>query len=99
YGEVLKDENLQPFFVHFNMDEHQPRMVAFWSFLLLDISGYKGNVIEKHLNMPLELEHFDYWVKHFEQTLDTYFTGSKVELAKQKVAVIRWTMESKLGLR
>jgi hemoglobin len=99
YSQVLKDENIQPFFVHFKMEEHKPRMVAFWSFLLLDIPGYQGNVIQKHLDMPLNLEHFDLWVKYFEQTLDTYFFGPKVVLAKQKVAVIRWTMESKLGLK
>lgn len=97
YGKVLQDESLAPFFKHFDMAEHMPRMVQFWSFALLDEAGYKGNVIEKHLHMPLRKEHFDRWVELFEFTLDEFFEGEKVTLAKQKVAVLRWTMESKIG--
>ncbi len=96
YSKVLKDEKMAPFFKDFDMQAHMPRMVAFWSFLLLDVHGYQGNVIEKHLHMPLKKEHFDLWVKYFEGTLDEFFEGDKVILAKQKVAVLRWTMESKV---
>lgn len=97
YGKVLKDESLAPFFTHFDMSAHMPRMVSFWGFLLLDIHGYKGNVIEKHLHMPLEKEHFDRWVELFTGTLDELFEGEKVTLAKQKLSVLRWTMESKVN--
>ncbi len=97
YSRVMQDKQLAPFFNGFDMQEHMPRMVSFWSFLLLDIHGYKGNVIEKHLHMPLEKHHFDLWVKYFEATLDDFFEGEKVTLAKQKVAVLRWTMESKIN--
>jgi len=96
YGKVMKDELLAPFFTHFDMAAHMPRMVSFWSFALLDEFGYKGNVIEKHLHMPLKKEHFDRWVELFEGTLDEHFEGEKVALAKQKVAVLRWTMETKV---
>ena len=96
YGKVLKDETMAPFFADFDMQKHMPRMVDFWSFLLLDIHGYQGNVIEKHLHMPLKKEHFDKWVTYFHATLDEYFTGEKVKRAKEKVAVLRWTMESKI---
>lgn len=96
YGKVLLDNDLTPFFSHFDMSEHMPRMVSFWAFLLLDIHGYKGNVIEKHMQMPLKKEHFDRWVELFNATLDELFEGEKVQLAKQKVNVLRWTMESKV---
>lgn len=97
YGKVLKDESMAPFFADFDMQAHMPRMVDFWSFLLLDIHGYQGNVIEKHMHMPLKKEHFDLWVKYFHATLDEFFEGEKVKRAKEKVAVLRWTMESKVN--
>jgi hemoglobin len=97
YGKVLKDEMLAPFFKHFDMAAHMPKMVQFWSFALLDEHGYKGNVIEKHLHMPLKKEHFDRWVELFEGTMDEHFEGEKVVQAKQKIAVLRWTMESKIN--
>lgn len=97
YSKVLKDDQLAPFFVRFDMQDHMPRMVSFWAFLLLDEHGYKGNVIEKHLHMPLKKEHFDRWVELFNGTLDELFEGEKVILAKQKVNVLRWTMEAKVS--
>jgi hemoglobin len=97
YSKVLKDDKLSPFFLNFDMITHMPRMVSFWGFLLLDIHGYKGNVIEKHIHMPLKKEHFDRWVELFNGTLDELFEGEKVILAKQKVNVLRWTMEAKVG--
>ena len=33
----------------------------------------------------------------FHATLDEYFIGEKVKRAKEKVAVLRWTMESKVN--
>lgn len=99
YGKVLKDPLLLPFFQHFDLQGHIPRMIQFWSFALLDEPGYSGSVIEKHLRMHLKKEHFDRWVDLFEKSLDELFTGEKVTLAKQKVAVIRWTMEAKINVQ
>ena len=97
YGKVLQDEIMAPFFADFDKEHHMPRMVDFWAFLLLDIHGYQGNVIGKHLQMPLKKEHFDLWVEYFNASLDEYFIGEKVIRAKEKVAVLRWTMESKVN--
>lgn len=98
YMDLLKVPSIRGFFEHFDMAEHTPRMIDFWAFVLLDEPGYTGNVVEKHLKMPLRPEHFDLWVEHFERTLDHFFSGEKVSIAKERVAVIRWTMVSKLGL-
>lgn len=96
YGKVVGDESLSPFFKNFDFEGHIPRMVDFWSFLLLDQPGYTGNVIEKHIGMPLEKEHFDRWAHIFEETLDNLFEGEKVKLAKEKLVVLKWTMENKV---
>ncbi len=99
YDKVLKNELLAPFFQHLNFENHLPKMVFFWSFVLLDEPGYTTNVTDKHMNMPLKKEHFDVWLNLFNTTLDELFTGDKVELAKQRAAVIGWTIGNKLESR
>ncbi len=96
YSKVLKDVSLIPFFKHLDFEEHLPRMIHFWSFVLLDEPGYTTNVVEKHLNMPLEPIHFQRWLALFNETIDELFDGEKVEVAKQRAAIIAWTIESKL---
>jgi hemoglobin len=96
YSKVLKDESLMPFFKHLDFEAHLPKMIHFWSFVLLDEPGYTTNVVEKHLNMPLEPVHFQRWLSLFNETIDELFEGEKVELAKQRAAVIAWTIESKV---
>lgn len=96
YKKVLKDEDLNPFFKHLDFDVHLPKMIHFWSFVLLDEPGYTTNVVEKHLNMPLEPVHFQRWLALFNETIEELFEGEKVELAKQRAAVIALTIESKV---
>lgn len=95
YDRVLKDELLAPFFRRLNFSAHLPKMVHFWSFVLLDEPGYTTNVTEKHANMPLNKELFDRWVSLFSETVDSLFVGEKANLAKQRAAIMGWTMASK----
>lgn len=96
YSKVLNDESLRPFFMHLDLGAHLPKMIHFWSFVLLDEPGYTTNVVEKHLKMPLEPLHFQRWLTLFNETIDDLFEGEKVELAKQRAAVIAWTIQSKV---
>jgi hemoglobin len=73
-----------------------PKMIHFWSFVLLSEPGYKTNVTEKHLHMPLKQEHFDRWLSLFKETVDENFVGEKAELAKQRAAIIGWTISEKM---
>jgi len=95
YDRVLQDELLAPFFSKLDFETHLPKMVHFWSFVLLDEPGYFTNVTEKHANMPLNKELFDRWVALFSATVDELFTGEKAELAKQRAVILGWTMASK----
>ncbi|MFY7991331.1 MAG: group III truncated hemoglobin [Fluviicola sp.] len=95
YDRVLQDELLAPFFSKLDFETHLPKMVHFWSFVLLDEPGYSTNVTEKHANMPLNKELFDRWVALFSATVDELFTGEKAELAKQRAVILGWTMASK----
>lgn len=97
YGKVLQDEKLKPFFAGLDFAAHKPHMVHFWSFVLLDEPGYKTNVTEKHLHMPIKQDHFDRWLELFTETVDELFAGAKAEMAKQRAFTIAWTIGRKLG--
>lgn len=97
YDRVLKDELLAPFFSKLNFSAHLPKMVHFWSFVLLDEPGYTTNVTEKHANMTLNKALFDRWVNLFSETVDSLFEGEKANLAKQRAAIMGWTMAIKHG--
>lgn len=97
YTDVLKDSLLAPFFAALNFDQHKPKMVHFWSFVLLDEAGYTTDVTKKHTQMRLEKEHFDRWLELFNSTLDRLFQGEIVEKAKQRAVLLGWTIQSKIN--
>ncbi len=95
YDKVVKDGVLAPFFQGLNFDEHLPKMVNFWAFVLLDEAGYKTDVTQAHDKMRLKQEHFDRWLELFNKTVDDHFTGEKADLAKQRAYLVGWTIKSK----
>jgi len=97
YDKVLKDELIGPFFNHLDFNKHLPKMVHFWSFVLLDEAGYTTDVTKVHQHMRINVEHFDKWISLFNETTDDLFTGEKAEMAKQRAFLMRWTMESKIN--
>ena len=99
YRRVLQDEVLAPFFKNLDFKAHMPKMVHFWSFVLLDEPGYTTNVTDKHMHMPLSKEHFDHWVELFHTTVNEIFTGEKAEMAKQRATLIAWTIQNKTGIK
>ena len=76
-----------------------PKMVHFWSFVLLDEPGYTTNVTDKHMHMPLSPVHFERWVSLFHKTVDALFSGEKAEMAKQRASLIAWTIQNKTGVK
>ncbi len=96
YGKVFKDDLLSPFFKGMDFEAHKPQMVHFWSFVLISEPGYKTNVTEKHLNMPLEPQHFERWIHYFKETADELFEGEITEMAKQRAEMVGWTIQEKL---
>jgi hemoglobin len=96
YERVLKNEELKPFFKNLNFEEHLPKMIHFWSFVLIDEPGYSTNVTDKHMHMPLKQNHFDIWLSLFNETIDDLFSGEKAEMAKQRAYTIAWTISNKM---
>jgi len=99
YGRVLKDEVIKEFFADLDFEHHKPKMIHFWSFVLLDEEGYTTNVFDKHTHMALKGEHFDRWLVLFESTVDDLFEGEKATMAKFRAKTIGWTFKEKFRKR
>lgn len=95
YADLLQHEEMKPAFQDLNFEEHIPRIVAFWSMVLLDEEGYKTNVFDKHLHLPIQGFHFDIWLHSFTRTVDRLFAGEKAELAKHRALLLTHTFKSK----
>jgi len=94
-GDIFNNELL------FRWDTHIPIMIDFWGSVLLGSATYRGNTMSVHIELnkkyPLKPEHFARWQKLFFETLDEYFTGPKVEEAKNKVKLMEALMQAKIA--
>ena len=95
YTELLQIEEMKVVFEGIDFPKHRPHIVHFWSFVLLDEPGYKTNVFEKHLHLPIKTHQFEIWLNIFIKTVDGHFKGEKADLAKQRATVLAYTFKSK----
>ncbi len=98
YDAVLSNELLTPFFAQLDFEHHKPRMVHFWSFVLLDEPGYTTNIFDKHAHMPLTVDALNAWTALFESTARSLFSGEKTEQAILRAKTIAWTFKEKMHL-
>ncbi len=70
YAKIREDELLGPIFAEriTDWEPHLERMCAFWSSVALLTGRYHGRPVEKHLPLPVDMQHFDRWRELFEQT-------------------------------
>ncbi len=95
YSELLKVEEIKPVFAHIDFPAHVPHIVSFWSLVLLDEEGYKTNVFDRHINLPIKAYMFDVWLEIWLRTVDSLFKGEVAELAKQRAISLTYTFKSK----
>jgi hemoglobin len=99
YLKVREDELLSGIFndtIQDNWPVHLEKMYRFWESLLLDKVTYSGNPFAHHVNLPLEKEHFDRWLKLFGETVDELFRGEKAKEAKDRAAKIAVIFHAKI---
>lgn len=96
YNYLFEDADMAAFFKDIDFEHHKPRIVFFWSFVLLDEPGYTTNVFDKHVHMPLKDEHFDKWVSYFHKAVDELFSGEKAGDAKFRATTLGWTFKEKM---
>ena len=95
YEKLLQNNEIKPVFNGINFQDHIPNIVSFWSFVLLDEQGYKTNVFDKHIHLPIKPEMFEVWLKVFIDSVNELFEGEKAELAKQRATILTFTFKSK----
>lgn len=78
YDRVRADPLLGPVFdarLAGRWDDHLPKMVTFWSSLVLGTKGYRGNVQQAHQPLDgVEPTHFSRWLALFLNTVDARYT-------------------------
>ena len=98
YKKVNADPLLAPVFGHIDWPKHLPTMYDFWSSMLLGDMTYRGNPLQRHLDLPIGGEHFSQWLKLFEETLDELFLGDKTEETKMRARAIAGVFQHKMGI-
>ncbi|WP_186070858.1 group III truncated hemoglobin [Burkholderia gladioli] len=77
YLQVRADPLLGPVFgarLDGRWDEHLPKMVAFWSNLVLGTKGYRGNLQARHQPLEgVEPAHFSRWLALFLRTVEARY--------------------------
>ena len=84
YGKVRQEELLKDIFESIIKDrwpEHLDKMYSFWQTVLLGEHTYKGSPFPPHAVMPVEIEHFETWLKLWAGTVNNYFVGEKADRA------------------
>ena len=91
YARVRKDDLLGNIFNHHIATEEWPahlsKLSGFWEVHLLRGSNFKGNPVQKHIQVDQHLkntmnkEHFDRWLELWSETLDSLYEGELTEKA------------------
>lgn len=103
YSRVRQDALLGPIFdgvAQVDWAHHIPRLIGFWSTILLGSGQYTGNPVVPHLALghktSIRSVHFERWLALFTQTVDDLFTGEQAEQAKIRAQSIAVVLQSKL---
>ncbi|SFH13897.1 group III truncated hemoglobin [Pedobacter insulae] len=99
YGKVRDNSLLAPIFNEVIGDKwpiHLEKMYGFWQTLLLDTQAYAGSPFLKHAKLPIEKQHFDTWIKLFNETIDENFVGAKADEAKWRASKMSEMFQYKL---
>jgi len=99
---IQKDNLLGPVFASRidagDWERHLTRMYDFWNTILFFQGGYKGNPTSKHINLPVQEQHFQRWVELFHSVIDDQFSGPVAEETKIRVQRMAWMFMTKLDL-
>lgn len=103
YERVRQDPDLGHIFdevAQVDWPTHMPRIIAFWSTILLGTYNYGGNPMRPHFELatktPFTPAHFDQWLAYFQQTLTENFAGPRADEALMRAQSIAAVMQSRL---
>jgi hemoglobin len=103
YDLLLSDETMAPIFIEvaeIDLETHLPHLVEFWYSLIFMTGTYRRNVMELHLalhlKVKLEQNHFEIWLKYFENSVRDLYEGPNSELAIERAKSIAQLMQHKI---
>ncbi|NER18961.1 group III truncated hemoglobin [Spongiivirga citrea] len=100
YAVVREDEVLGPIFnnvIKDNWPLHLDKMIRFWQTILLQEYTYKGSPFHPHRKLPIQKQHFDRWLNHFNNCIDKNFKGTKADEAKMRAKKMAQMFQYKLA--
>jgi hemoglobin len=105
YVKLLNDDSIKYFFddlmAENGLEDHLKVLVDFWENILFFTGTYRRNAMRPHLiinqTKPFLKEHFQTWLKHFNNTVDENFTGELAHAAKTRAQSIAMVMELKVN--
>lgn len=92
YDKVRQDDLIGPIFNHQIKDweTHLERLTDFWETNLTFVVKYKGNPVQKHIEVDQTSQtaitqvHFGRWLQLWFETINDNFRGDKAEAAKNR---------------
>lgn len=89
YTHVLDDPIIGFLFTdiaRIDLEEHLPKVAAFWETILLGAGTYSGGAFAPHASLhrqvPLRPAHFERWLKLWHEAVDELFAGPRADAAK-----------------
>lgn len=85
YNAVREDDLIGPIFnnaIKDNWPTHLDTMYRFWQTVLLQEATYRGSPFVPHRKLPIQPQHFERWIYHFNTTMDQNFVGDIADEAK-----------------
>ncbi|RZJ31253.1 MAG: group III truncated hemoglobin [Flavobacterium sp.] len=103
YSRLLQDNSINYIFTDvakIDLPQHLPHIVDFWEQNILHQGSYRKNVLKIHLDLndltALLPAHFETWLSHLYQTIDTHFAGANSELMKTRAMSVATVMQIKM---
>ncbi|MEO6803543.1 MAG: group III truncated hemoglobin [Granulicella sp.] len=86
YAKVRLDDTIGPIFNAIVSDwpHHLALLKDFWSTIMLTTGRYKGDPMMRHIQLPLDPEHFDRWLALFEETAPEVMSPEHAALIIEK---------------
>jgi hemoglobin len=104
YDKLLADQSISYLFTDIakiDLPHHLDILVNFWDSVLFQNDVYRKNAMQPHLVLhqrsPLRKQHFETWLRYFNETVDELFEGEKAFLAKERALSIATVMQIKIS--
>ncbi len=106
YARMLEDSIIGFIFTDvakIQLEQHLPIIVDFWHDVLFKGKLYRGNALQKHLQLnqliSLKPGHFTRWLSLFHAAVDEHHTGENADKMKQRAELVADAISSAIGER